>query len=75
LRELARHARAGSAALYALLVHDWSKIDYVGHTSKTDQVRLSNARDYDQGNESWLNPPVTSQVSRTGQDHSSHGSV
>lgn len=46
LRALARRASADSAAPYALLVHDWSKVDYAGHTSKTDQVRLSNARDY-----------------------------
>ena len=28
-----------------LLVHDWCKLNYSAHTSKTDQVQLSNSRD------------------------------
>lgn len=46
LRELGRQGSARGAAPYALLVHDWSKIDYAGHTRKTDQVQLSNALDF-----------------------------
>jgi hypothetical protein len=46
LRECGRQAAARSASPYALLVHDWSKIDYHGHTGKKDQVQLSNALDY-----------------------------
>jgi hypothetical protein len=45
LRELGRQGCASSESRYALLVHDWSKIDFVGHKSKTDQVQLSNALD------------------------------
>ena len=26
-------------------MHDWSKLSYTGHSSKTDQVQLSNALD------------------------------
>lgn len=36
---------AASASSYVLLVHDWSKLDYRGHRSKTDQTRLSHAED------------------------------
>lgn len=46
LRELGRDAVAESTSAYALLVHDWSKLDFAGHTSKTDQVQLSNAHDF-----------------------------
>jgi hypothetical protein len=46
LRELGRQVSARSESSYALVVHDWSKIDYAGHTSKTDQVQLSNALDF-----------------------------
>jgi hypothetical protein len=45
LRELGRQASAPSDSAFALVVQDWSKIDYAGHTSKTDQVQLSNALD------------------------------
>jgi hypothetical protein len=46
LRESGRQAAALSSSAYALLVHDWSKIDYDGHASKTDQVKLSNSLDF-----------------------------
>jgi hypothetical protein len=46
LRELGRQMSAASESSFALVVHDWSKIDYAGHTSKTDQVQLSNALDF-----------------------------
>lgn len=46
LRDLGRQAVAESPSPYALLVHDWSKMDYDGHTSKSDQVQLSNALDH-----------------------------
>jgi len=45
LRELGCRAVDQSRSDYALLVHDWSKIDYDGHASKTDQLQLSNALD------------------------------
>jgi hypothetical protein len=46
LRELGRQMSALSESSFALVIHDWSKIDYAGHTSKTDQVQLSNALDF-----------------------------
>ena len=45
LRTLGRQASAESSSSYALLVHDWSKLDYSGHKTKTDQTQLSNALD------------------------------
>jgi len=45
LRELGCRAIGQSASDYALLVHDWSKVDYEGHISKTDQLQLSNSLD------------------------------
>ena len=45
LRELGCRAIGQSASDYALLVHDWSKVDYDGHVSKTDQLQLSNSLD------------------------------
>lgn len=30
---------------FVLLVHDWCKLDYSGHTSKADQVQLSHSQD------------------------------
>lgn len=47
LRDAGRKSAAQSESPYALLVHDWSKLDYDGHTSKTDQIRLTN--EYDRG--------------------------
>jgi hypothetical protein len=45
LRELGRqHCRESSAA-YVLAVHDWSKLDYDGHQSKTDLTQLSQELD------------------------------
>jgi hypothetical protein len=46
LRELGRQGAAQSSSTYALLIHDWSKLDYAGHTGKKDQVQLSNALDH-----------------------------
>jgi hypothetical protein len=46
LRELCQQAIACSESAFALVVHDWSKIDYAGHTRKTDQVQLSNSLDF-----------------------------
>jgi hypothetical protein len=46
LRQLGQQSCAASESLYALIVHDWSKLDYDGHASKADLVRLSNARDW-----------------------------
>ena len=45
LRELGCRMAGQSASAYALLVHDWSKVDYDGHVSKTDQLQLSNSLD------------------------------
>jgi hypothetical protein len=45
LRALGRRAVVESRSSYVLLVHDWSKMDYDGHTSKTDLTQLSNALD------------------------------
>jgi hypothetical protein len=46
LREMGRRGAGRSASPFALLVHDWSKVDYDGHASKIDQVQLSNGQDY-----------------------------
>jgi len=46
LRELGRQELAESRSSYAMLVHDWSKMDYDGHASKRDLVRLSNEHDW-----------------------------
>jgi hypothetical protein len=46
LRELARQSVAQSSSEYALLVHDWSKIEFAGHASKKDQVQLSHSTDH-----------------------------
>src|SRR5882724_3614645 len=46
LRELARQSVAQSSSEYALLVHDWSKIEYAGHAAKKDQVQLSHSTDH-----------------------------
>lgn len=45
LREMGRQGMTQSSSPYALLVHDWSKMDYDGHTGKKDQVQLSNSLD------------------------------
>jgi hypothetical protein len=46
LREQGRRMSACSESAFALVVHDWSKIGYEGHTRKTDQVQLSNSLDF-----------------------------
>lgn len=45
LRTLGCRAAAESASPYALLIHDWSKLAYGGHASKTDQTQLSHRDD------------------------------
>jgi hypothetical protein len=45
LRAFGRQAAEQSGSSYVLLVHDWSKLAYPGHASKTDQTRLSHADD------------------------------
>jgi hypothetical protein len=45
LREVGRQACRQSASAYVLAVHDWSKLDYAGHLSKTDQTQLSQELD------------------------------
>src|SRR5438045_4172234 len=40
LRQLGRGAANASASGYALVVHDWSKLDYDGHRSKKDLRQL-----------------------------------
>jgi hypothetical protein len=45
LRTLGCRAATESASPYVLLVHDWSKLAYPGHTSKTDQTQLSHQDD------------------------------
>lgn len=46
LREVGRRACAESPSPYVLLVHDWSKLDFDGHQSKTDLTQLSQALDW-----------------------------
>lgn len=45
LREVGREACRESLSSYVLLVHDWSKLDYDGHTSKADLTQLSQKLD------------------------------
>jgi hypothetical protein len=45
LRELGRLGCNESPSPYALIVHDWSKMDYDGHKSKKDLTQLSQALD------------------------------
>lgn len=45
-REVGRAAAAESESPYALLVHDWSKLDCASHKSKTDVAQLSNHLDH-----------------------------
>jgi hypothetical protein len=45
LRQAALPALQRSDCPFALVVLDWSKLDYAGHASKTDQVQLSHALD------------------------------
>lgn len=45
LREVGRQACRESPSPYALLVHDWSKLDYDGHKSKPDLTQLSQELD------------------------------
>jgi hypothetical protein len=46
VRSLAREAVAESPSPYALVAHDWSKLDYAAHTSKTDITQLSHQTDW-----------------------------
>jgi hypothetical protein len=43
LRACARQAAAESCQRYALVVHDWSNLDYRSHSSKKDRIVLGNA--------------------------------
>jgi hypothetical protein len=45
LRAMGRCSAAESSSPYVLLAHDWSKMDYDTHTSKTDLTQLTNALD------------------------------
>jgi hypothetical protein len=45
LRDAARTALTESSAPYALLIHDWSKINYRSHSTKTDQLQLTHVDD------------------------------
>lgn len=45
LRSLGCRAAAESSSPYVLLVHDWSKLAYPGHSSKTDQAQLTHRDD------------------------------
>jgi hypothetical protein len=45
LREVGRQECKESSSAYVLAVHDWSKLDYCSHTSKTDQTQLSQELD------------------------------
>lgn len=45
LRDVGRAACAKSESRYVLLVHDWSKLDFDGHTSKKDLTQLSQELD------------------------------
>lgn len=45
LREQAAHTLESSGGSLALLVHDWSKLDYGHHASKHDVVQLTHATD------------------------------
>src|SRR3972149_2120703 len=44
-REAGRQAVAASRCGYALRMHDWSKLDYAHHRSKTDQTQLTRRDD------------------------------
>ncbi len=45
LREAGRQQCQESSSAYVLAVHDWSKLDYDGHKSKTDLTQLSQELD------------------------------
>ena len=45
LHDAGREALRGDAQPCALLVHDWSKIDYAGHPSKPDLAQLTHEND------------------------------
>jgi hypothetical protein len=45
LQEAGRRALQDSAADYALLLHDWSILNYHRHTAKTDQILFSQGSD------------------------------
>lgn len=45
LRQAGRDAALACPASCALLVHDWSKVDYAGHTSKHDKAQLTHEHD------------------------------
>lgn len=46
LRERGREALRSRRSPYALVVHDWSKLDYAAHRSKADLTQLSQAQDW-----------------------------
>ena len=46
LRQLGRAAVADSVSDYALLIHDWSKIDYADQRARRDLAQLSNGDDF-----------------------------
>ncbi|MFO0929311.1 MAG: IS4 family transposase [Gemmataceae bacterium] len=45
LQQAGRDLAAASSSPFALVVHDWSKLDYDGHRSKRDLCQLSQPRD------------------------------
>jgi hypothetical protein len=45
LHDAARQALADCESPCALLIHDWSKIDYAGHTAKADLAQLTHEND------------------------------
>ena len=46
LREMGRRGAGQSDSPFALLIHDWSKVDFASHKAKIDQVQLSNSMDH-----------------------------
>ena len=45
LLEMAHSAVKSHCDEYALAVHDWSRINYNGHASKTDRLQMSHERE------------------------------
>jgi hypothetical protein len=41
LLQLARQQTTQTCTAYGLVVHDWSGLDYSGHTAKKDRIRLA----------------------------------
>jgi hypothetical protein len=46
LREYARQQLVATDARVVMLVHDWSKLSYKGHTSKKDQAQMAQANSH-----------------------------